>query len=301
MKINFLAVIAILLTLSFGCSSESTEVATPDTTSETDTPDTTSDTPTNQNVIKFIKKIIPENPESYQLGTQFFYDNDKLTYIYISSCYGTLHYFEYNNDGKISKRYSTSKISFDGDNFNPDTFDINTFKQNSSILNYVYEGGKLIIMQENETFIDYHLSYNGDGLVEVVEWISPSGGLKEKVVVTYSNGKISNLNKKEYDTDGSLWDNYNYTFEYDDNPNPFYIIFENFSLLSLITCTGFDYISSEDMALKLFANNVKTVNRDGQLLYSATYQYDSDNYPIRISYTNLNGDYSDIQLITYIE
>ena len=154
-------------------------------------------------------------------------------------------------------------------------------------------------MQENDSFVDYQISYNADGNVETVEWLLPGIGLWEKVVYTYSNGKISNLNKKEYNTDGSLSYNYNYTFEYDDNPNPLYVFSKNFSLISLYTCTGFDYISSEDMGLNLFPNNVKTVNRDGQLLFSATYQYDGDNYPTRISYTNLNGNYSDVQLITY--
>ena len=51
----------------------------------------------------------------------------------------------------------------------------------------------------------------------------------------------------------------------------------------------------------LLKNNVTKVYRDGVELYSATYQYDSNNYPTRISYTNLNGNYSGVDLITYSE
>lgn len=250
---------------------------------------------------QFIKTIQEQNPESWQKGSQFFYDNDRLTYVYLSDCSGELYYFEYNNDGKISKSYSQGYYSFDADNFNPETFDITAFKQNKTPLNYVYQAGKLVKMQYDNNFIDYQFTYNSDGSLQVAEWFIPQIGLWEKVVLTYSNGKISNLNKKEYDTDGSLHDNYNYTFEYDNKQNPFYNLADSFSLLGIYTCTGFDYISSEDMGLKLFINNVTKVYRDGVELFSATYQYDDNNYPTRMSYTDLNGNYSGVDLITYAE
>lgn len=248
---------------------------------------------------QFIKTIQKQNPESWQKGSQFFYNNDKLEYVYLDNCSGELYYFEYNSSGKISKRYAGT-TSFNSAAFNPTTFDLNLFKQNSEVLKYVYENDKLVKMQYNDNFIDYQLSYNSDGKVEVIEWLLPSIGLWEKVVFTYANGKISNLNKIEFDSSGgSVTSNYNYTFEYDDNINPFYVLTENSGLLSLYTCTGFDYITSEDMGVKLFKNNITKVYRDGELLYSATYQYDDNKYPTRISYSNLNGNTSGVDVITY--
>jgi hypothetical protein len=248
---------------------------------------------------QFLKSIQKQNPESWQKGSQFFYKNDKLEYVYLDSCSGELYYFEYNSDGKISKRY-VGTTTFDSTIFNPSTFDLNAFKQNSSVLNYVYQNDKLTKMVTVSGFIQYEFSYNGDGTMQTSEYFISGIGLWEKVTFEYSGGKISKLNKKEYDTSGGgVVSNYNYTFEYDDKQNPFYTLAESFSLLGLYTCTGFDYISSEDMGLKLFKNNVTKVYRDEVELYSATYQYDNNGYPTRISYTNLNENVSGVDLVTY--
>ncbi len=256
------------------------------------------DKPSNE-AKQYINTIQKQNPDSWQKGSQFFYKNDKLEYVYLDSCSGELYYFEYNSSGRISKRY-VGTTSFSSNTFNPSTFDINTFKQNSSLLNYIYQGNKLVKMQTDNSFITFEFSYNTDGTIQTAEYFIDGIGLWEKVTFEYAGGKISKLNKKEYNTSGgSVVSNYNYTFEYDDKQNPFYTLAENFSLLGLYTCTGFDYISSEDMGLKLFKNNVTKVYRDGVELYSATYQYDNNNYPTRISYTNLNGNVSSVDLITY--
>jgi len=247
---------------------------------------------------KLISKIISENPESYEKGAQFFYENDKLKYVYLDDCSGELYYFEYNNNGKVSKRYY-DVITFEGSDFNPDTYDLPNLIQNSTPLSYIYQNDNLVKMQYTNDFVDYHFSYNNDNKVEVVEWILPEIGLWEKVVFSYSNNKISGMNKKEYDTDGELIRNDNFTFEYDDKINPFSVFSEQFNLFGLYTCTGFDYISSEDIGLKIFGNNVTKVYRNGVELFTATYQYDTNNYPTRISYTNLNGNISSIDLITY--
>lgn len=259
----------------------------------TETPE---DIPTEIN--QFISKIQQQNPASFEKGSQLIYKNDRLEYVYLDDCSGELFYFEYNSDGKISKHYKGT-ISFSGNYFDPDSFDLTSFKASRTPLNYIYQDGKLIGMQYDNSFMDYQFIYNSDGTLHTAEWFLKNVGLWEKVTLSYSGDMISNLNKKEYNTNGTLNDNYDYTFEYDDRHNPFYDLFQDFNLLGIYTCTGFDYISSEDMGLKPFKNNVTKVFRNGTELYSATYQYDENNYPIRISYNNLNGNNSSVDIITY--
>ena len=286
MKIRFLKTIIILIALIFSsCSSDGNS-----TENEENSPAETK---------QFIKTVQKQSPESWQKGSQFFYNNDKLEYVYLDNCSGELYYFEYNSDGKISSRY-VGTITLTSDSFNPDSFDLVSFKQNSSKLNYVYQDKKLVKMQLDNGFTINEFTYNNDGTLKVAEWFIQGVGFGSKITFSYSQGKISKLNKREYDSDGiTLTDNFDYTFEFDDKPNPLYVLVENFSLLGLYTCTGFDYISSEDNGYKLFKNNVTKVYRDEIELFSANYQYDTNNYPTRISYTNLNGNVSSVDLITY--
>lgn len=255
----------------------------------------------NEESIEFIATITKQNPEEWEKPTQFIYENGKLKYVYLHDCSGELYYFEYNNEGKISKSYQQAYISFEGETFNASSFDLMAFKNDSNthILSYFYEGEKLMTIKETENFIDYQFTYYNDGTLQTAEWFIEGIGLWEKVTIEYSGGKISNLNKKEYDTRGSLSDNYNYTFEYDDKQNPFYSLADSSGLLGLYTCTGFDYITSEDMGLKLFKNNVKKVFRDGNEIYSATYQYDENSYPERISFHNSVAGTSGVLLLGY--
>ncbi|WP_417876411.1 hypothetical protein [Winogradskyella sediminis] len=276
----------ILIILMVACSSSD------DSSPETNQPNTAT---------QLIDKIIPENPESWEKGAQFFYQNDKLKYVYLDNCNGELYYFEYNDEGKVSKRYY-DVISFEGEEFNPNNYDLSSLIQSGTPLNYIYQNGNLVKMQYTDDFVDYQFSYDNDNKVEVVEWILRDIGLWQKVVFTYSNDKISAMNKKQFNTSGgSVVSNYDYTFEYDNKQNPFYTLADSFSTLGIYTCTGFDYISSEDIGLKLFKNNVTKVYRGGVELFSATYQYNDNNYPTRISYTNTNGNNSGVDLITYLE
>ncbi|WP_242203245.1 hypothetical protein [Aestuariivivens insulae] len=286
MKTTFLKTSMLLLFLITACSSNE---STNDNQEE----------PPKQNG-KYIKKILKKDPSSYDDGSQFIYENDRLTYVYLDNCSGTLYHFEYNSAGKVSKRYD-GFTSFEGGTFDPNTFDLDAFKAKNDtyVLNFVYENKKLVKMQADGTFINYQFIYNSDGTLHTAEWFLREIGLWEKVTLTYSGGNISNLNKKEYDTSGELNDNYDYTFEYDNNPNPFFQLNQGFGILGIYTCTGFDYISSEDMGLKLFRNNVTKVYKNGELLYDATYQYDKEGYPARISYTDFNGNISSVDIITY--
>jgi len=245
-----------------------------------------------------IKKIQNENPASYEKGSQFFYEDDKLTFIYLNDCSGLLYYFEYNSNGKISKRFEGS-ASFNGDTFDPNTFDLSNFKENSSILNFIYENSRLVKIQRNNGFVEYIISYDDDNNINVIEWLLPNIGLWEKIVLTYSNGKISNLNDIQFNTGGgSILANYNYSFEYDDKINPFKPLKDNYSMLFITTCTGLDYITEEGINIKLFDNNVTKVFKEGELIYSATYQYNND-YPTRISYVDSYANNSGVHLITY--
>ncbi|AUS05126.1 hypothetical protein C1A40_06425 [Tamlana carrageenivorans] len=287
MKKQFLKLSLVMLGLvSVSCSSEETSDEKENNTDETQ---------------KYITSIKKQNSNDWEVSTQFIYENDKLKYTFLDDCSGELNYYEYNSKGKISKSYR-GNIQLAEETFNPDVFDLEAFINHdyTQVLKYYYEDDTLIRIQKDESFIDYQFTYYDDGKLQTVEWFIDGVGLWEKLTFDYSEGKVSKMNKKEFNTSGgTATSNYDYTFEFDDKPNPFYNLVENYNLMFQYTCTGFDYISSEDMGLKLFKNNVKKVLRDGEEIYSATYQYDENNYPNRVSFTNTRT--SGVLLLTYLK
>ncbi|TXE08550.1 hypothetical protein ES711_08590 [Gelidibacter salicanalis] len=248
---------------------------------------------------QYIKKIEHQNPKDYQKGAQFFYKNGKLTYIYLDDCSGQLLYYEYNNDGRISRGYEGS-TNLTGDNFNPETFDLESYKQNihTNYFDYVYSNKKLVKMQHNRGFSDYNFIYNADNKVESIECVIQNSDLTEKLIFKYVEGKISSISKKRFYPSNSSEGLVTYTFEYDENPNPLNLLAQSYGLINLNTCTGLDVLQADDMGNNLFQNNVTKVYEDGKLLYSASYQYDENKYPTRINYTKINGQ-SGVELITY--
>jgi len=150
-------------------------------------------------------------------------------------------------------------------------------------------------MQSDDDFVYYQFGYNSDGTLQTAEWFLPFiNGVWTKVVLTYLDGRISNLNNIEHSTSGDVIRNDNYTFEYDDENNPLYEIANTYGLLSLFTCTGLDYISSMDGGYKVFKNNVTKVTLEGDIIFTATYQYDENNYPTHLWSETYDREMADI-------
>jgi hypothetical protein len=70
-----------------------------------------------------------------------------------------------------------------------------------------------------------------------------------------------------------------YTFTVDDKINPFNELYTKFGLVDAYMCP---LIGHAQLYYLLFPNNVTKVFKDGTLLYSFSYQYNSENYPVSV-------------------
>jgi hypothetical protein len=70
-----------------------------------------------------------------------------------------------------------------------------------------------------------------------------------------------------------------YTFTVDDKINPFNELYSKFGLVDAYMCP---LIGHAQLYYLLFPNNVTKVFKDGTLLYSFSYQYNSENYPVSV-------------------
>jgi len=295
--LKILTLIILTSIVALNCSNEST-----DANNDNIEIDNTGDNGDTANgATQLISHMQLLNAPDWDIGAQFFYENDKLQYVYLSNCSGQTHAFEYNNQGKISKRYE-GNVDF----FDPNTFDLVSFKEESPfVLNYIYDGSKLTDMKSEDEFIYYHFSYNTTGRLQAVEEFLPFldyvGKLWAKITISYNNDIVSALNLKEYSTTGALNRNYNYTFEYDSNSNPMYTLSIAYNLVNLNTCQGINYIASMDGGYSLFENNVTKIYRDGEIYFTATYEYNENGYPTRMSYTNYFSNLGAVELFSYLE
>lgn len=77
----------------------------------------------------------------------------------------------------------------------------------------------------------------------------------------------------------SLGNQVEYTFTVDDKVNPFNVLYTKFGLVDAYMCP---LIGHAQLYYLLFPNNVTKVYKNGTLLYSFIYQYNSDSYPISV-------------------
>ncbi|WP_370480299.1 hypothetical protein [Tamlana flava] len=59
-------------------------------------------------------------------------ENGRFKYVYLDNFSGELYYFEYHNEGKISKSYQQAYISFEGATFNARSFDLTVFNNDNN-------------------------------------------------------------------------------------------------------------------------------------------------------------------------
>lgn len=254
----------------------------------------------NNGEVQLITRLNRENPQDFQRGSQFFYDgNNNLTYIYLDDCSGTLFYFEYNNQNRISRRYEgTTTLS--SDLFDPIAFDLDSFLASAGVLNFIYEDNRLVRMEDNDDFIRFNFLYDTNENLITAEQFSPFvPGIWCRTTIGYTDNRISSLNEIQFASNGDeVVSNNDYTFVFDNNPNPFYNLNLSEGLVSLRTCTGYDFITSIEGAYKIFRNNATEIRRNGEIFFTASYQYDDNNYPVRVVYNTQNGN-SSTDVITY--
>ena len=110
-------------------------------------------------------------------------------------------------------------------------------------------------------------------------------------VFNYNGDKLESIRRNNLETGKTTI----YTYEFDDMVNPFYALKEEFGLVELETSRALYYNSVDGM---IFKNNVKKRFENGELTYSADFEYDGG-YPIRISWTYYKLNKSNVENYSY--
>lgn len=251
--------------------------------------DDNNDEPNNglPNTIKLISKI-----NSIGFHQQYGYDSDtlvyqngKLTKALFYQCSGQIHQFEYGSNGKISEHYITNGGSFNYDlNIDISGIDnqyitkiIHTYNSQNQLTKTEEYKKNGTVGSNYEYDNEYNFDYDSQNRIYRIQYSDIYGDNFTEGVDGFDNNGNMIL-----DTDG-------YTYEYDNNPNPMYILFNEFGLYFLESCS-----SLETNNLFLTPNNLtKSFDENGQEgCFKATYTYDSDGYPESAYFRNCgNGEF----------
>lgn len=244
-----------------------------------------------ENDIFLIKEIKSLNNQPWEdLGDLFLYESSQLKFSFFEGCTLQIQYYEYDGEGRISKIYHGGY--FQRDDFDPSSFNIEEFKSSSdiSVESYTYSGDNLI-ERSWLSYIFYH-TYDGDNRLLAVEQFDVNNGeYYEKWTFNYNTTGIDSIERDNLDTGNKTI----YTYEFDDEINPLYLLYQRFGLVDLETCRALDYSSADGY---FFKNNVTKVYENDVLRYSATFEY-KDDLPTRVSWIDYRFDQSNIELYTY--
>lgn len=226
-----------------------------------------------------------DHPEWF---TEFYYENDRLKFIFTGGCTGLGRYFEYNNSNKISKKYSFNSYDFD-----INTIDISEIINNQSSstifpISYIYENNKLDRLEDSDGIPFEFYTYYDNGLIESVE------DSQVRIIIFYENDLVSYIDY--YDLYNQNF--YTYTFEFDDKVNPYYGRFSDFGFSKLEFCSESIRVMSLNYR-PIFKNNITKVYKDNALRYSASYIYNSNNYPIKVITDDHFNNERETEIISY--
>lgn len=223
---------------------------------------------------KLIKQIEVQNPDypNYYNQDTFIYENNRLVKAWFYGCSGVLYEFEYGSNGKISTVYSQNQVSYS---------DIGiSIKNSGSIIKQTYDvNDKLTSLTDASGKVVASLDYDSEGRLYKID-------IKDFLI-----GKPDVYIYSSFDSNGNpLKDNFESTFSYDNNVNPIYILFSKFGFFNVEMCNSLD----KSRGFYISPNNVKEVISDinNEIIFSASYSYDSDGYPISNSYSSSRGSYT---------
>lgn len=247
---------------------------------------------------RYLSEIRRLDPPSYDTGDVFVYEDNKLKLVYFPSHLELLNYFEYNSQNKVSKRDRDNLDNMWGQIWDSESFDLNMFIANAPYTNYIYSDGRLI-EETNGGSPVVKYQYNGTGEIETIE-IYYDENLAVVITLIYLNDGIDEMRVNDF-----RYNHYRvYNFEYDDKPNPFYTLYKKYGIPNLSTGReSFDlgYNYTDYHFTGLFKNNVTKMYVDGELKYTAVYQYDANGYPKRITFDNVFGGETGIENLTFLE
>lgn len=229
--------------------------------------------------LNYLKKMTGQESDGDPYELQILYENNKISKMANKANDGNVYYsaFELNAQNKILKtnafyRFDNAHIiDFD----NPENFE-----GVASVFQYGYQNNKLIersIDYNNEIFSEY-FDYNNNGDFEKYYCSESENNSCETRILTYDQGQITSLFICYY-CDG---DGLTYTFEFDDKINPFYVLFQKYGL-PLGKAIGLENMG-EYRGDFFYKNNIKKLYINGELHYTASYQYNSNGYPTTANY-----------------
>lgn len=222
-----------------------------------------------------IQKIENDNPGSWDEGDTFYYENGKLKFLITGNCSGNHYYYEYGDNNKVKTQYNFIDYEFD-----INTVDTDEIIATSAPLFFIYENERLI-QQDGDVgagIPGQYFSYNNNGLLETIE------NNDEKLVIYYTDNVISEV-IYYWLYGGNIS---TYTFEFDDKINPLYDMNYHYGIPEIDNCRALDRVLML-WDFNIFKNNVTRMYRDNILVYSATYNYNENDYPVRI----ITKDHSD--------
>lgn len=194
------------------------------------------------------------------------YNNGKLFKALFFKCSGALYQFEYNSFGKVSKFYTIGIADYT--DLNTDLSSIN-----SNVITgiYNYNSNQKIIR------IDYFYPNNinnGDLYKSLLYDYDVQGRMNKTTYIDDFTSFISLAT--EFDSNGNAIKINGDSFMFDGSVNPFYVLYEEFGITGLDTCTAFD----QNTRLFINPNNIETIiDSDGDIYFSNFYTSDEENYP----------------------
>ncbi len=236
-----------------------------------------------------VKSIIGSGDNGPDHAFHFNYENEILAMSCVfngaSSDYSK---YKLNSDNKIIE---TTLYYDDGNNpDNTSTVDFENplnFNNRSTSFRNIWSGGKLV-ESNGKTFY-----FNSEGRLDKIEYTDEKYTDESFIAnISYVDNEITKIDYKW--GDGSVR---TYEYEFDSAYNPTYELFSKFGLTDLPGYGVFDY---GDVFKGLFyQNNITKVYRDGELVFTATYEYNSDNYPISMNYYHIKDNTKGHETFTY--
>lgn len=237
-----------------------------------------------------IKEINSLNSQPWEiLGDIFIYENSRLKFSFFEGC-GMNQYYEYNNEGLISRIYYSQQLN--REEVESGVFDVDDFKNspNTYVESYIYSNG-ILTERRTEGYIFYHSYDEENRLKSVEQYDKDFNEYYEKWTINYGNQVIESVERNNLQT-GSVTI---YTYEFDDKTNPLYVLNSKYGLVDLETCRALDYNSVDSY---FFKSNATKVYENDVLRYSATIEY-KDDLPTRVSWIDYRFDQSNVELYTY--
>lgn len=225
-------------------------------------------------------KDIQGSGDGGNFSSHFNYENNILSKSSVLNR-GTYEVYNYNSNGRINLiRQYNDNGDVPNNSAGLDFNYANNFNDAEYLTEYVWLGTNSFTKESTQ------YNFNNEGLVQNVEC---SDSNCESVNIYYKNNQIDKVIYNE----GKSFQT-TYTFVFDEGINPMNTLFRKYGYVEYINLGVFDYFFDF-----YYINNATKIYRDGELVFTASYQYNTDNYPTEVSYVKLSNGKTGKAVFTY--